>query len=213
MNTFTELIYILCTSTLLTAFYILLQSFVKSMIRTIITQSILVGLISFAMAYYTKSVDYIILGILIIVLRGFAVSYLLERQIPKRKELFRELTTGTPSTFLIALMLSVVGILILYLYVFSSLLIKVELGSSIIVFPFVIMFLGIFQIIARRNTLAHVIGYVEQENGMVLMSIFLIPVPIIVELSIFLDVIALVVIASIVAKETPEHQNLKELRG
>lgn len=214
MNFVAELIYMLSASTLLTAFYILLQPFIKSMTRVIITQSVHIGLISFAMAYYMKSVDFILLGILVIVLRGFLVSYLLERQIPKRKELFREHTNGTPSTLLTALMLAVIGIFVVYFYVFSNLVINVEFGtSSIILFPFVIIFLGIFQILARRNTLAHVIGYVEQENGMVLMSIFLIPVPFIVELSVFLDVIAMVMIASIVAKETTEHKNLRELRG
>ena len=214
MNFLAELIYILCAFTLLTAFYILLQSFIRSMIRTIITQSVIIGLMSFVIAYYTNSVDFILLGLLVIFLRGFAVSYLLERQIPTRKDIFREYTNGTPSTLLTALILAVISIFVVYFYVFSNLVISVEFGANIIiVFPFVIIFLGIFQILARRNTLAHVIGYVEQENGMVLMSIFLIPVPLIVELTVFLDVIALVIIASIVAKETSEHKNLRELRG
>lgn len=213
MNFNAEIIFILSASTLLTAFYILLQSFIKSMIRSIIVQSVIIGLLSFVMAYYQKSVDFIILGVLVIILRGYVVSHLLERQIPKRKELFREYTDGTPSTLLTALILSIIGIFVVYFYVFSSLLTNIEFGNSIILFPFVLTFLGIFQIIARRNTLAQVIGYVEQENGMVLMSIFLIPVPFIVELSVFLDVIALVLISSIVAKETSEHESLQELRG
>lgn len=214
MNPIADVILILCACSLLTAFYILLQSFIKSMINAIITQSVLIGFISFALAYYMKSVDFIFLGILVIVLRGYLVSYLLKKQIPKRKDIFKEHTNGTPSTLLTALMLSVAGIFLLYFYVFSNILVNVDFGNSkIIVFPFVLTFLGIFQILARKNTLAHIIGYVEQENGMVLMSVFLIPVPFIVELSVFLDVIALVVIASIVAKEAVEHKNFKELRG
>lgn len=214
MNPIADVILILCACSLLTAFYILLQSFIKSMINAIITQSVLIGFISFALAYYMKSVDFIFLGVLVIVLRGYLVSYLLKKQIPKRKDIFKEHTNGTPSTLLTALMLSVAGIFLLYFYVFSNILVNVDFGNSkIIVFPFVLTFLGIFQILARKNTLAHIIGYVEQENGMVLMSVFLIPVPFIVELSVFLDVIALVVIASIVAKEAVEHKNFKELRG
>lgn len=214
MNLVTEIIYMLSAATLLTAFYILLQSFIKSLIRTVITQSVLIGLISFVMAYYLKSLNFVILGLLVIILRGWLVSYLLERQIPKRKELFREYTKGTPSTLLAALILAVMSIFVVYFYVFSNLITDVTFGtSSILVFPFVIIFLGIFQIISRKNTLAHVVGYVEQENGLVLMSIFLIPVPFIVELSVFLDVIALVLIASVVAKETSEHKDLQELRG
>ena len=214
MNPIADVILILCACSLLTAFYILLQSFIKSMINAIITQSVLIGFISFALAYYMKSVDFIFLGILVIVLRGYLVSYLLKKQIPKRKDIFKEHTNGTPSTLLTALMLSVAGIFLLYFYVFSNIVVNVDFGNGkIIVFPFVLTFLGIFQILARRNTLAHIIGYVEQENGMVLMSVFLMPVPFIVELSVFLDVIALVVIASIFAKEAVEHKNFKELRG
>lgn len=213
MNFVTEIIYILSASTLLTAFYILLQPFIKSMIRAIITQSVLIGLISFGLAYYLKSANFILLGVLVILLRGYLVSHLLEKQIPKRKELFRERTRGTPTTLLAALLISVVGIFVVYFYVFSGLITNVEFGSTIILFPFVLIFLGIFQIIARKNTLAQIIGYVEQENGMVLMSAFLVPVPFIVELSVFLDVIALVLIASVVARESAEHQSLRELRG
>ena len=214
MNLIADVILILCACSLLTAFYILLQSFIKSMINAIITQSVLIGFISFVLAYYMKSIDFIFLGVLVIVLRGYLVSYLLKKQIPKRKDIFKEHTNGTPSTLLTALMLSVAGIFLLYFYVFSNIVVNVDFGNSkIIVFPFVLTFLGIFQILARKNTLAHIIGYVEQENGMVLMSVFLIPVPFIVELSVFLDVIALVVIASIVAKEAVEHKNFKELRG
>ena len=213
MNFITEIVYMLSAATLLAAFYILLQPFIKSMIQAIITQSVFIGLISFAMAYYMNSLDFVLLGILVVALRGFLVSYLLERQIPKRNELFREHTNGTSSTLLTALVLAVIVILVVYFYVFSGLVANAEFGNTIIVFPFVVIFLGIFQILARRNTLAHIIGYVEQENGMVLMSIFLIPVPFIVELSVFLDVIALVLIAAIVAKETTEHKIMRELRG
>ena len=64
MNLITELIYMLSAATLLTAFYILLQPFIQSMIRTIITQSVVIGLISFAMAYYLRNIDFILLGFL-----------------------------------------------------------------------------------------------------------------------------------------------------
>lgn len=214
MNTVLELVYILCSVTLISAFYILLQPFIRSMIRGIVTQSIVIGLICFVMSVYLQSEGFLLLGILVIVLRGFMVSYLLERQIPKRKELFRESTKGIPSTLLTALAVAAVGIFLVYYYIFYRLLTHVTIGTStIVVFPFIMMFMGIYVIMSRKNTIAQVVGYVEGENSLVLMGIFLVPVPFIIELSVFIDVIAMVLIASIVAREKTDHMQLLELRG
>ncbi len=209
-----EVVYALAAFTLISSFYILLQPFIRAMISGIVTQSVLIGLISFAMAIYQNSVDFVFLGILVIVLRGFLVSHLLQRQILKRKELAREATYGIPSTILVAIVMAITGSFVVYFYVFSNLLISVVIGSNgILLFAFMTMFLGIFIILARKNTMTQIIGYVNEENSMVLMSIFLIPVPFIVEITVFLDVITLVLIASVVAKEKLQHVELQELRG
>ena len=209
-----EIVYMLAAFTLLSTFYILLQPFIRAMIRGMVVQSILIGLISFIMAYYLDSIDFVFLGILVIVLRGFLVSYLLERHILKRKPLARERTYGIPSTILTAIAIAIVGSFVVYFYVFYNLIVNVMIGTnSILLFAFMMMFLGIYLILSRKNTMTQIIGYVEEENSMVLMSIFLIPVPFIVEVTAFLDVITLVLIASVVAKEKLEHVELQELRG
>ena len=46
-----------------------------------------------------------------------------------------------------------------------------------------------------------------------LFAIFLIPVPLIIEASVFLDVLALVVITSIVVVEKQTHEEMEELKG
>jgi len=214
MNSLGALVYLLCAVTLVSAFYILLQPFIKSMVRGIILQSVLVGVISFIMAWYLGDADFVVLGVLVIVLRGTLVSYFLEREIPGRSDLFREATNGLSSTFLIALVFAGIGIFVVYFFVFYRLIPEATIGTNtIIAFPFVLMFLGIYLILSRTNTLAQIVGYVEGENSMVLMSIFLVPVPFIIELSVFLDVIAMVVIAAIVAKEKTDHLVIEELRG
>ncbi len=214
MTFIAEIVYMLSAFTLLSAFFILLQPFIRSMIRGIVVQSVLIGLISFIMAYYLSSIDFVLLGILVIVLRGFLVSYLLERQLKKHSSLFRESTYGIPSTILMAIVVAIVGSFIVYFYVFYNLIVTVTIGTtSILLFAFMMMFLGIYIILSRKNTMTQIIGYVEEENSMVLMSIFLIPVPFIVEVTVFLDVITLVLIASVVAKEKLEHVELQELRG
>lgn len=208
------LVYIIAAFTLLSVFYILFQPFIKSMIRGIVTQSILISLLSFIIGGYLKSFEFVLLGILVLVLRGFLVSYLLERQIQKRKELVREKINGVSIKVLISIAVAIIGSFLVYYFVFYKLIDHVTIGSNaVLLFAFMIMFLGFYIIISRKNTMTQIIGYIVEENSLVLISIFLIPVPFVVEISVFLDVITLVLIASIVAKEKFEHTEMEELRG
>ena len=53
----------------------------------------------------------------------------------------------------------------------------------------------------------------EEENALVLFAMFLLPVPIVIEASVFLDVLALVVISSVITVEKVNHEPMEELRG
>ncbi|EQD60499.1 hypothetical protein B1B_07764, partial [mine drainage metagenome] len=66
---------------------------------------------------------------------------------------------------------------------------------------------------SRRRHFSQIIGYVEEENSLVLFAIFLLPVPIVIEASVFLDVLALVVISSVITVEKFSHERMEELRG
>ena len=56
-------------------------------------------------------------------------------------------------------------------------------------------------------------GYIEEENAIVLFAVFLLPIPLLIEASVFLDVLALVVISSVVVVEKFTHERVEELRG
>lgn len=60
---------------------------------------------------------------------------------------------------------------------------------------------------------AQIIGYIEEENGIVMLGLFLIPLPLLVEARVFLDVLGLVVISSLLIFEKREHKALEELKG
>lgn len=209
-----SLIYFLSALTMVSSFYLQGQSFVRPMIRGVTIQSALLSSTIFLLAYFTHSLDLAILGLLLILLRGLLVSYQLESKIRERSPVLRERSTGLASSFLVALLVVVVGISAVYFDVFSKIITSVEIGSSsILLFPFALFFMGLFLIISRKGTFAQIIGYVEEENAMILMAIFLLPVPIIIDASVILDVFALVVISSVIAAEKDSHTPMEELKG
>ena len=125
-----------------------------------------------------------------------------------------ETNVNVASLLLIDLAFIVVGIFIIYSLVFTRADLITKFGpSSILVFPLSLFFQGLFLIGSRRSTFSQIIGYIEEENSLVLFAIFLVPVPIIIEASVFLDVLALVVISSILVIEKFRHFPMEELRG
>ena len=76
-----------------------------------------------------------------------------------------------------------------------------------------LFFQGLFLIASRRTTYAQIMGYIEEENAIVLFAVFLLPIPLLIEASVFLDVLALVVISSVVVVEKFTHERVEELRG
>jgi hydrogenase-4 component E len=68
-------------------------------------------------------------------------------------------------------------------------------------------------IVTRRSTIAQIIGFIEEENSIVLFGILTIPIPFLIEVSIFLDVLGLVVITSLLTLQKLEHTRLEELMG
>lgn len=215
MSAFTEvLIFPLSSIILITAFYLQAQEFIRSMVVGQMIQSALLGVMSFVIGFAESDYDFFILGVLIIVLRGFLVTFLLYRRIPEDRIHLHEKKVDVAFTFLVNLVLVVTSVFLIYYLVFSSINIVPEIGnSSIFIFPLALFFQGLFLIASRRTTFAQIIGYIEEENALVLFALFLLPIPIIIEASVFLDVLALVVVSSIVVIEKFTHEKMEELIG
>jgi len=214
MNIVDTIVYLLAAFVAISAFYIQGQEFIVSMIRGQSVQSLLIAVLAFIMGGVEGTIDFFILGILIIVLRAFLVNYFLERKVPNKKIYLYEKGVNLAYLFLVDLIFVVLSVIVIYSIVFSGIRLHNFLGNStILVFPLMLFFLGLFLITSRRTTFTQIIGYVEEENALVLFAIFLLPIPIIIETSVFLDVLALVVISSIVALEKLNHEKMEELRG
>jgi len=217
MNYIDSVVYLISSLIAISAFYIQGQEFIVSMIRGQSVQSVLIAVLAFIIAWEERSIDFFILGALIIVLRAFLVNYFLQKRIPKQKSYIYEGRVSLSYLFLVDLIFIVISVFILYSIAFSGIVLHSFLensgNSSVLVFPITLFFQGLFLIASRRTTFTQIIGYVEEENSLVLFAMFLLPIPIIIEASVFLDVLALVVISSIVVLEKFTHEPVEELRG
>lgn len=186
----------------------------RSLVRGQLIQSVLIAVASFLLAYYERSIDLLILGILLIVLRGILVTYFLLRQLPRRRSYLYERNVSVPALLLVDLVFVVIATFLVYSLAFSRVVPHSFLrNSSVLLFPLILFFQGLFLITSRRGTITQVVGYVEEENALILFGLFLLPVPIIIEASVFLDVLALVVISTVVTQEKDRHEPVEELKG
>ncbi len=217
MNSAETLIYLISSFVAISAFYIQGQEFIVSMIRGQSVQSVLIAIVAFIIGWVEKSYDFFILGALIIVLRAFLVNYFLEKRVPWERIFLYEKNVNLSYLFLLDLIFIVLSVFIIYSVAFSGITLRSFLGSSgngaVLVFPLTLFFQGLFLIASRRTTFTQIIGYVEEENSLVLFALFLLPIPLIIEASVFLDVLALVVISSIVVLEKFSHEPVEELKG
>ena len=213
-----DFFYILVVLILFTAFWAQVGSYVISKIQVIVIQTSLLSIYTFSSGIYTNSPELILLAFLIIFLRGILTAYILLKKFPERGQLIRERSTTMPSILLVS-----IGMLIFSLIIYQIVLDPVLtpligklLNSS--TFPvtsiaFVITIQGLVLIAARKNKITQLTGYIEVENAMILMSLGIFPLPLVVELSVLLDVLALVIVASVLISGSMSSERFEELIG
>ncbi|MCG2909411.1 MAG: hydrogenase [Stygiolobus sp.] len=209
----TQLLELISTSIIISALYIQGQAYFKPIIYVQAIQSALISILAFYLGFALKLIDYIILGITIIILRSFLITFFLIRGL-KAKPGIRENTRGVASELVVNLAFFFLAVFIIYYFVLGNIGITTEAGTTtLIIFSFMLFFQGLFLIASRRSTIAQIIGFIEEENSIVLFGILIIPIPFLIEVSIFLDVLGLVIITSLLTLEKLEHTKLEELRG
>jgi len=209
----TQLLELISTSIIISALYIQGQAYFKPIIYVQAIQSALISILTFYLGFALKLIDYIILGITIIILRSFLITFFLIRGL-KAKPGIRESTRGVASELVVNLAFFFLAVFIIYYFVLGNIGITTEAGTTtLIIFSFMLFFQGLFLIASRRSTIAQIIGFIEEENSIVLFGILIIPIPFLIEVSIFLDVLGLVIITSLLTLEKLEHIKLEELRG
>ena len=213
MNMVFTVIYLLAALIVVTGFYIQSNKYLRSMVMTQAFQSFLIAVIAILLGIELKQYTFFILALLVILLRTVLVTYFLAGKIPKNKNYLYESRLPTTYYLLVDLAFIVISIFIVYSISFIHIVSRIFPESNIILFPLLLFFQGLFIIASRRRTIAQILGYIEEENSLILMGTFILPVPIIIESSVFMDVLILVVIFSIISIEKTEHKPVEELRG
>jgi len=207
-----EVLETILASIIVSAFYIQGQAYLKPQIYGQAIQSALISLFAFYLGYEFRSLDYILLGIAVVFLRSVLVTFFLLRGL-KRKPGLRESTRGVASELVIDLVFFTITTIIVYYLFLQKAILATEVNPLLLVFSFILFFQSLFLILSRRSTISQMLGYVEEENSLILFGLLLIPIPFLIEVSVFLDVLALVVISSILVREKPQHSTLEELKG
>jgi hydrogenase-4 component E len=172
-------------------------------------QSILVALLSILLFFFHKgSLDYVYLAVILTVIRGIITPHILLRILGKKYG-EREEIKGFASLLIVDLAFFFVAVLVLY----SVVITRLFPGNFNMVFAFTIFFQGLYLIASRNSTPSHIVGYLEQENAIVILGLLLIPLPLLIEASVLLDVLGLVVISAVIIYEKKIHGPLEELRG
>jgi hydrogenase-4 component E len=209
-----EIIELINSFIILVAFYIQGQAYFKPQIYAQAIQSGLISALSFYLAFITGISDYVFLGIIIIFIRSVLITFFLLKGLRKIHG-YRESTRGVASELILDLAFFITASLILYYFVVSKYkysLLTVN-NSYDLVFSFALFFQGLFLILSRKSTISQILGYIEEENSLVLFGIFLIPIPFLIEVSIFLDVLGLILVSSVLTRVKEEHKIVEELRG
>ena len=183
------------------------RSYIRPMINTVVTQSVLLAVTATVIGVTTDAPDLIVLAALIVVLRGILIRHFLDLKLPKSKMFVKESSHGVASVSIYSVIVLIFSFL-LYRYLFFQIT-QAPLGA--IWFSMVVQ--GLLLIATRRNSFAHFIGYVEEENGIIFMSLTIIPLPFIVEISVLLDVLALIIVGTCLVTENVEHPRIEELMG
>lgn len=204
-----RIIELLSISIIVTAFYVQGQAYYKPLIKVVGIQSVIIAGLAILLGFTTRMIDYYILAIILIILRGYVIPVVLLRALGQRYG-ERERITGVASLLVIDLTFFFTAVLIIYEIVIARLGIP---NGIYLIFAFSLFFQGLFLIASRRSTPAQIVGYLEEENALVLLGVFLIPIPLLIEASVFLDVLGLVVISTVLILQKREHVPIEELRG
>ncbi|WP_457742852.1 hypothetical protein [Thermococcus sp.] len=189
-----EILNLLGSVVLLTAFFMLTESYMHSLIEAVSFQSVLIGLIIGIVGWWKGIPELVILAGITIAFRALLIPWLLQRDV-KKERIWRgrEIKT-THHAIVIGLIVAVLAYF-LYLPVYRA----TENWSGVI--AFVLLFLSMLIIASRRNALAQIVGYLSEENALLYIAVMLSPMPMVLEFGILLDMIAFVLLAVVLGAE------------
>ncbi|WP_424359554.1 NADH-quinone oxidoreductase subunit K [Methanocella sp. MCL-LM] len=181
----------------LTTFVIVAHTRLHPWVNTYAIQSLALGLLGAAVAYFTNSPHIYLVAALTIVIKAFVIPRFLEytmNRINVNKEV--EMMLNVPASLLVAGGLAIISYFITEpIIAHGSAITKNCLAISIAV-----VLIGFFIMISRRKAITQIMGLMVMENGLFLAAISTsYGMPLIVELGVFFDILVGVLIMGIFA--------------
>lgn len=181
----------------LTTFVIVAHTRLRPWVSTYAIQSLALGLLAAAVAYFTNSPHIYLVAALTIIIKAFIIPRFLDytmKRIKVDKEV--ELLVNIPASLLIAGGLAIVSYFVTEpIIAHGSVITKNCLAISIAV-----VLIGFFIMISRRKAITQIMGLMVMENGLFLAAIATsYGMPLIVEIGVFFDILVGVLIMGIFA--------------
>jgi len=181
---------------LLTAFLLLIVKSPRHLINIYAGQSLLLALATLIEAYITARRDLYFSAFLTLLLKVIAISSVL-RYLIKKFNIAKIHQVGVHQNVLL-LMGAAALVLFCYHIINNIALFSLINAKNVLVVALVVILFGMLAMLIRREALAHVIGFMEMENGLFFAALIATHgMPMVVELGIAFDVLVAVILFSI----------------
>ena len=202
-----EALDLITAAIILSAIWAQFGTFMSHKVRIVSIQSVLLSIYIIILGIWGNDPELVILGVLIMILRAFLTSRLLNSKLSPDQFISRE-------RFGDASFLSVISILILIFSILTYRILFTPLGYETIgAGGFALLFQGLFLIGSRKSKFSQFLGYIEEENAIVMLGLGIISMPLVIEVSVLLDVLALLIVSTIIISDKPESQVFEEMMG
>ena len=185
---------------LLTAFIAVASNRMLSLVRLLALQSVALGLLALAVAYFADAPHIYVVAVLTLVLKGAVIPWVLlyvMEKIKAEKEV--EPLVGIPLSLMLCGGLTIVAFYITEPIIFAGGAIETISKDSLAI-SFAVVLIGFFTMISRKKAITQIMGLLTMENGLFLAAISVTyGMPLIVELGIFFDVLVVVIIMGLFA--------------
>ncbi len=190
----------LAAAILVTAFIAVASNRMLSLVRLFALQSVALGLLALAVAYFADAPHIYIVAVLTLGLKGAVIPWVLLYVMDKIKtDKEVEPLVGIPLSLLLCGVLTIVAFYIAQPIIFTSGAIT-TLTKNCLAISLAVVLIGFFIMISRKKAITQIMGLLTMENGIFLAAISVTyGMPMIVELGIFFDVLVAVIIMGLFA--------------
>ena len=185
---------------MLTAFVAVASNRMLSLVRLFALQSVALGLLALAVAYFADAPHIYVVAALTLGLKGAVIPWVLLYVMDKIKtDKEVEPLVSIPLSLLLCGALTIVAFYVTQPIIFANGAIETITKDSLAI-SFAVVLIGFFIMISRQKAITQIVGLLIMENGLFLAAISVTyGMPMIVELGIFFDVLVAVIIMGLFA--------------